>query len=81
MSSDLLCELARNVEVVGSSPNKGLYCFLEQETLPLLLSTGWFQQRIRAWFHKEDWLKCQTSPLVKYHQNQTMLLPNLCHWR
>ena len=48
MSSDLLCELARNVEVVGSSPNKGLYCFLEQETLPLLLSTGWFQQRIRA---------------------------------
>ena len=24
------------------------YCFLEQETLPLLLSTGWFQERIRA---------------------------------
>ena len=23
-------------------------CFLEQETLPLLLSTGWFQERIRA---------------------------------
>jgi len=23
--------------------------FLEQETLPLLLSTGWFQERIRAW--------------------------------
>ena len=26
----------------------GWRCFLEQETLPLLLSTGWFQERIRA---------------------------------
>jgi len=26
-------------------------CFLEQETLPLLLITGWFKERIRAWFH------------------------------
>ena len=25
--------------------------FLEQETLPLLLITGWFVQRIRAWYH------------------------------
>ena len=32
--------LARNVEVVGSSPIKGPRCFLEQETVPLLLSTG-----------------------------------------
>ena len=31
--------LTRNMEVVG---------FFEQETLPLLLSTGWFQERIRA---------------------------------
>ena len=38
----------RNVEVVGSSPIKGPRCFLEQETVPLLLSTGWFQVRIRA---------------------------------
>ena len=38
----------RNVEVVGSSPIKGPRCFVEQETLPLLLSTGWFQERIRA---------------------------------
>ena len=37
-----------NVEVVGSSPIKGPRCFLEQETLPLFLSTGWFQERIRA---------------------------------
>jgi len=29
-----------------SSPIKG--CFLEQETLPLLLSTGWFQERSQA---------------------------------
>ena len=40
--------LTRNEEVVGSSPIKGTCCFLEQETLPLLLSTGWFQERIRA---------------------------------
>ena len=37
-----------NVEVVGSSPIKAPRCFLEQETLPLLLNTGWFQERIRA---------------------------------
>jgi len=39
--------VASNVEV-GSSPIKCLRCFLEKETLPLLLSTGWFQERIRA---------------------------------
>ena len=38
----------RNMEVIGLSPIKGSRCFLEQETLPLLLSTGWFQERIRA---------------------------------
>ena len=32
----------------GFAPIKGSRCFLEQETLPLLLSTGWFQERIRA---------------------------------
>jgi len=40
--------LTRNVEVVGLSPIKGPRCFLEQETLPLFLITGWFQKRIRA---------------------------------
>ena len=40
--------LIRNVEIVGSSPIKGPRCFLEQETLPLLISTDWFQERIRA---------------------------------
>ena len=38
--------LTRNKEVVGSSPNKGTRCFIEQETLPLLLSTGWFHKQI-----------------------------------
>ena len=40
--------LTRNVEFVGTSPITGPRCFLEQETLTLLLSTGWFQERIRA---------------------------------
>ena len=43
-----LVRLTRNVEVVGSNPIKGLRCYLEQEMLPLLLSTGWFQERVRA---------------------------------
>ena len=32
---------SRNVEVVGTNPNNDPRCFIEQETLPLLLSTGW----------------------------------------
>ena len=47
----VVARLTCNVEVVGSSPIKGHRCFLEQETLPLLLSTGWFPERIRAWCH------------------------------
>jgi len=43
--------LTRNVEVVGTIPNQGPRCLLEQGTLPLLRSTGWFQERIRAWYH------------------------------
>ena len=43
-----VARLTRNVEVVGSSPIKGPRCYLEQDTLPLLLSTGWFQKGIRA---------------------------------
>jgi len=33
---------------VSSSPIKGPCSFLEQETLLKLLSTGWFQEQIRA---------------------------------
>ena len=40
--------LTCNVEVVGSSPIKGPHCFREQETLPVLLSTGWVQEQIPA---------------------------------
>ena len=32
-----------------SEPHQRLRCFLEQETLPSLLSTGLFQEWIRAW--------------------------------
>ena len=40
--------LTRNVEDLGSSPIKDPVCFMEQETVPLLLITSWFQERIRA---------------------------------
>ena len=41
--------LTRSVELVGSSPIKAHpRRFLQQETLPLLLSTGWFQERTQA---------------------------------
>jgi len=30
---------------------KGSRCFLDQETLFPLLSSGWFQERILAWIH------------------------------
>ena len=43
-----VAQLTRNMEVVGSSPIKGPRCFLEQESLPLMLSTGWFQERIQS---------------------------------
>ena len=36
--------------VVGWSTTKGPRCFLEQDTLSWLLSTGWFQERTRAWY-------------------------------
>ena len=39
-----VARLTRNVEVKGSSPINGPRCFIEQEPLPLLLSTGWLQE-------------------------------------
>ena len=50
--------LTRNVEVVCSSPIKGPRYFIEQDTLPLLLNTGWFQERIRALFHNRTKIDC-----------------------
>ena len=49
-----VARLTRNVEVVGSSLIKGPRCFLEQETLPLLLCTGWLQERIQELFHNQN---------------------------
>ena len=43
-----VARLTLNVEVVGSSPIKRPCCFLEQEALPLSLSTGGLQERIQA---------------------------------
>ena len=40
--------LTHNVSVMGLSPINGPRCFHEQETLLLLLSTGWFQKWIRV---------------------------------
>ena len=48
MGAKSIVRLTRYVTVVGSSPIKGPRYFLEQETLPLLLSTGLLQERIRA---------------------------------
>ena len=42
-----------HVEVVGLSPIKCPSCFLGQETLPLLLSTGWFQEQFKHDFTVE----------------------------
>jgi len=39
-----VARLTRNVEVVGSSSIKDPRCFFEQETVPVLLSTGCFQR-------------------------------------
>jgi len=39
-----VARLTRNVEVVGSSTINGPRCFLKQETLPLLLRTGWLKE-------------------------------------
>jgi len=46
--SDLKSVAACQVEF---EPTQRLpFYFLESETLTSLLSTGWFQERIRAWF-------------------------------
>ena len=43
------------------------WLFLEQDTLPLLHSTGWSQERILAWFHnrtKMNWGPCERLTLM-----------------
>ena len=46
-------------------------CFPEQETLPLLLSTGWFQERIRAWIHNRTKIKCWPYGRLTYMSNKS----------
>ena len=41
-------------------PQQWPRCSIEQECLPLLLSTGWFQERIWAWFIQVKWLHAAT---------------------
>jgi len=36
-------------------------CFLEQKTLPSLLSTGWFQEQIKLDLHKQKVLVSQLN--------------------
>ena len=89
-----VARLTRNRSVVRSNPVKASRCFLEQETLSSLFSTGWFQERIWGWFHNRtkihrvpyniDWHLCQISSLIEYHQIQnqsktsTRLLSIIC---
>ena len=41
-------EIVGCLSVLSSSPVKGSRCFIGQETLPSLISTGWFKERDRA---------------------------------
>ena len=43
-----VARLTRNLSIVCTNPIKAVICFLEQETLPSLLSTGLFEEPIRT---------------------------------
>jgi len=47
MAQQLMC-LTSNRSVIRSGSTKCSRCFHEQETLPSLLSTDWFQERVGA---------------------------------
>ena len=49
MTKWVVCQ-THNRLVMSLSPIKGSRCFLGQETLLSLLSPGWFQEQIWAWF-------------------------------
>ena len=67
--------------VVGSNYIKGSRCLLEQETLPSLLSTGWFKEQIRAWFHNTRCrtAKCRAHSLTNYKLNVCLFLNIMVH--
>ena len=58
-------------------------CFLQQEALLSLLSTGWFQERIWEWFHnraeinggpsRKEILNCRKSSFVRYRRNRSTI--------
>ena len=47
-----VARVTRNVEVMFEPHQKAPIVSLSKK-LPLLLCTGWFQERIRAWFHNQ----------------------------
>ena len=51
-NSSVAC-LTRKLSVTSSNRINASPCFLQQETLPLLVSTGCFQEQIQAWFQNE----------------------------
>jgi len=57
------------------SPINGSRCFLEQETLPLLLSTGWLQERNRAWFTKD--CLCHNRTNINWYKTTVIIYVNI----
>jgi len=45
----------------GLNSIKGTSCFLEQETIPSLLNTGWFENRFEFDLHKQNLLISQSN--------------------
>ena len=65
------------------NPIKASCCFIEQETLSSLLSTGWFQEQNRAWLNKQDcffsnWIKQKSIKTKVLTSSQPILCSNSC---
>jgi len=59
--------LTRIRSVVSSNPVKSSRCFIEHDTLPSLLSTGWFQEWIGRDLHKQIWFFFNNrTEIIKY---------------
>ena len=61
ISAQWVARITHNRYVVRSNPIKGSRCLPEQETLPVLLSAGWFQERISSVIYS----CCITNELIK----------------
>jgi len=78
----LVVRLTPNRAVVSLSPIKGLHCFLEQETWPSLLSTGWSQEGIQPWFAYANCLfhnRTQTKVWTKRECPEELQI-KACRW-